>query len=303
MRNRVPFAAAIALIAIALLPLKTPAVPSVHDCWPAFAPDGRWIAFQRSQGTSMDIYVVTVNGRVLRRLTHNAPGVLAMSPVWLPDGRHVLYTTTDATSEYPSGSFYEISSQGAAPKALAPAGARGRSVSPDGSTLLFLTRAWEVAQLDLKTGGITVLNRPSRGTWDTEAAWSPDGKQIAFGCNLSPAATVGRSDICIMNAGGTNRRVLAHESGAAEWVTWSPDGTQVAFQRDGNSYTTGAIVVHDLRTGAERVISTNTGYALNETPAWSPDGTWIALQVKTARGYRIALMRPDGSAFRLLAAE
>jgi Tol biopolymer transport system component len=155
----------------------------------------------------------------------------------------------------------------------------------------------------LKTGGITVLNRPARGTWDTEAAWSPDGKQIAFGCNLSPAATVGRSDICIMNAGGTHSRVLAHESGAAEWVTWSPDGTQVAFQRDGDNYTIGAIVVHDIRTGAERIVSTNTGYALNETPAWSPVGTWIALQVKTARGYRIALMHPDGSAFRLVATE
>lgn len=303
MPTRLRFVAAIALLTVALLPLKTPAVPNVRDRWPAFAPDGRSIAFQRSQGMSMDIYVVSLDGRVVRRLTHASPGVLAMSPAWFPDGRHVLYTTTDATSDYPSGSFFEIPSEGGPPQALAPAGARGRSLSPDGSRLLFLTRAWEVARLDLKTGSVTVLSRPASGTWDTEAAWSPDGKQIAFGCNFSPSPAIARSAICVTNADGTDRHLLANENGAAEWVTWSPDGTQIAFQRDANNYTSGEIVVRSVRTGAERTISTNSGCALNETPAWSPDGTWIALQVKTARGYRIALIHPDGSAFHLLTAE
>ena len=64
--------------------------------------------------------------------------------------------------------------------------------------------------------------------------------------------------------------------------------------------TEGAIIVTNVETGRSLDITANTRYALNETPAWSPDGKWIALQVKTSDGYRIALIRPNGSGFRLL---
>ena len=64
---------------------------------------------------------------------------------------------------------------------IGPAGERERSVSPDGSSVLFLTRDWEIAQLSFSTGVITILSHPPYGTWDLEAAWSPDGKAIAFG--------------------------------------------------------------------------------------------------------------------------
>jgi TolB protein len=223
-----------------------------------------------------------------------------MSPAWFPDGRNLLYTTTDAASMYPSGSLFEIALDGGTPKNVAPAGARARSISPDGSRLLFLTQRWEVAVLDLRTKTVSVVSHPASGTWDTEAAWSPDGKKIAFGCNFSPSATVGRSDICIMNADGSGRRILSRQDGAAEWVTWAPDGTRIAFQSDSHNYTVGAIVVADVETGRARTISGATGYALNETPDWSRDGRWIALQVKTKAGYRIAVIRPDGTGFHTI---
>jgi TolB protein len=201
---------------------------------------------------------------------------------------------------YPSGSFYEIPSGGGEARSRGPAGARGRSISPDGSRVLYLTQSWEVAELNLATGRRTVLSHPAPGTWDTEATWSPDGKSIAFGCNYSPSVKVGRSDICIMNADGSARRVVFPRSDAAEWVTWSPDDRFVAFQADTKGFTAGSIVVGNVENGHEVEISGQTGFALNETPAWSPDGRWIAFQVKTDDGYRIALMHPDGSSFHRL---
>lgn len=296
MRNALAFA----FIALTSLAGTACAGATINDRWPAFAPDGKLIAFERSHGRAMDIYVVSVDGQTLRRVTRGAPGVLSMSPAWFPDGRHLLYATTDLTSMYPSGSFFEISARGGTPTNLAPAGARGRSISRDGKRVLFLTRRWEVAVLDLRSGAATVVSHPRAGTWDTEAAWSPDDTRIAFGCNFVPSAAVGRSDICVMNADGSDRHVLSFQSGAAEWVTWSPDGTRVAFQSDEHDYTAGAILVADVRTGHSHSISSATGYALNETPDWSADGRWIAFAVKTPSGYRIALIHPDGSGFHLV---
>jgi Tol biopolymer transport system component len=274
-----------------------PPAPKVNDRWPAFAPDAHSIAFERSRGTSMDIYVVSVDGGPVRRITTGTPGTLSMAPAWFPDGAHLLYTTTDATSMYPSGAFYEIATGNGQARSLGPAGARGRSISPDGSTLLYLTQNWEVAALNLETGTRTVISHPAPGTWDTEAAWSPDGKSIAFGCNYSPSAKVARSDICLMNADGSACRVVFRRTDAAEWVTWSPDGTFLAFQADSKDFTEGSIVVGNVENGRAVAISGASGFALNETPAWSPDGRWIAFQVKTEDGYRIALMHPDGSSF------
>ena len=72
------------------------------------------------------------------------------------------------------------------------------------------------------------------------------------------------------------------------------------FQADSEGFSQGSIVVADLADGTANDISRATGYALNETPAWSPDGRWIAFQVKARDGYRIGVMHPNGSGFRLL---
>jgi len=290
--------AAVTTSALAAEP-STPPTPKTHDRWPSFSPDGQFVAFERSRGRAMDIYVVGVDGSGLHRVTNAPPGTLSMSPAWLSP-EHIIYTTTSISADYPDGSLFEVSSAGSDDHLIGPAGARARSLSPDGKSLLLTTRNWEVAKLDLPSRTIAILSHPPAGTWDTEAAWSPDGTQIAFGCNFSSTEKVGRSDICAMKADGTDRHVLVHRSDASEWVTWSPDGKRIAFQADRNDYSEGSIVVADVQSGQAEVISTKTGYTLNETPAWSPDGEWIALQVKTADGYRIALMHPDGSAFHRL---
>jgi Tol biopolymer transport system component len=296
-KDLVLFLLVAAAFVCATVPAATAPTSQLNDRWPAFAPDAHSIAFERSRGTSMDIYAMSTDGRAVRRITSGAAGVLSMAPAWFPDGGHLLYTTTDASSMYPSGAFYEIPSGGGKARSLGSPGARGRSISPDGSKVLYLTASWEVAELNFETGARTVLSHPAAGTWDTEAAWSPDGKRIAFGCNYSPSAKAPHSDICMMNADGSARRVLFPRSDAAEWTTWSPDGRFIAFQADSKNFTTGSIVVGNVANGRAVEISGATGFALNETPAWSPDGRWIAFQVKTADGYRIALMHPDGSGF------
>jgi TolB protein len=56
---------------------------------PAWAPDGRWLAFAGRDGYAMDIYAVQPDGASLTRLTSD--NALARSPTWSPDGSRVAY--------------------------------------------------------------------------------------------------------------------------------------------------------------------------------------------------------------------
>jgi TolB protein len=62
---------------------------------------------------------------------------------------------------------------------------------------------------------------------DSGAAWSPNGKRIAFERN---------SEIWAVNADGTNQTQLTSNAAIGSNPTWSPDGKKIAFvsQRDGD---------------------------------------------------------------------
>jgi Tol biopolymer transport system component len=286
------------LIALVLCASARSASPDRNDRWPAFSPDGKLIGFERSQDGTMDVFISDTHGGEQRRLTRGPNGILSLAPAWFPNGRALIYTTSNRQGDYGSGSFYKIAASGGESRIIAPAGERGRSISPDGRSLLFLSKQWEVLTLDLETGAVTQLTHPRAGTLDTEAMWSPDGTKIAFGCGYDDATKLG--PICVMNADGSGRHVVSHWPGANEWPTWSPDGKQIAFQSDTDDFTHGQIVICDADGTASHAITASTGYDLNETPDWSRDGRWIVFQVKSAAGYRIALIQPSGTGFHLV---
>jgi TolB protein len=101
----------------------------------------------------------------------------------------------------------------------------------------------------------------------TLPAYSPDGKRIAFTCEVQ-----GKLQICVMDEGGKNVRQLTEEPGYNRAPAWSPDGKRIAFisNRDRNS----EVYVMDA-DGANPVNLTNDP-GFDGDPAWSPDGKQIA---------------------------
>jgi len=68
---------------------------------------------------------------------------------------------------------------------------------------------------------VNVTNNPSD---DWQAAWSPDGQQIAFSSNRD-----GNYEIYVMNADGTNQIRLTNNS-VDDWApVWSHDGKMITF--------------------------------------------------------------------------
>jgi Tol biopolymer transport system component len=59
---------------------------------PAWSPDGRWIVFWSdrvsAEATKGDLYVATVDGEIVERLTYE-PELWHFAPSWQPVGRRV----------------------------------------------------------------------------------------------------------------------------------------------------------------------------------------------------------------------
>jgi Tol biopolymer transport system component len=111
-------------------------VDSATNLQAVLAPDRTRIAFSSNRaGANYDIYIIDADGRNLRRLTNN-PGNEG-EPAWMPDGKHIVYTsTTGATTQVAIASI-----EGSDNRQLTFGPSRNTSptVSADGRTIAFVS--------------------------------------------------------------------------------------------------------------------------------------------------------------------
>jgi Tol biopolymer transport system component len=108
--------------------------------------------------------------------------------------------------------------------------------------------------------------------------WSPRGGRIAFRRDSGGNPWVGRFEIVVMGAGGTNKRVLAtgRSNGRFVDIAWSPNGRRIVYTTLGKGSNSRDIWVVRARTGDAKVLI--GGAADQSGPVWSPDGTRIAYE-------------------------
>jgi hypothetical protein len=103
-------------------------------------------------------------------------------------------------------------------------------------------------------------------------AWSPDGTQIVFDHNEGHGF-----DLWVMNADGSNQRMLLPK---ARMGDWSPDGRFVACVAK-QWYTTNGLfglVEVEVATGATRLIGQLDSLGVRSVPRYSPDGTKMLIE-------------------------
>ena len=143
--------------------------------------------------------------------------------------------------------------------------------SPDGTRILFLAGGG-VFSAPAAGGPARPELPPGRSTPIISAAYSPDGKTIAY--------VIGDS-LFLRGEDGTSRPLRRIVE--ASVCTWSPDGALIACG-SGNvqALTVGGafgnispsrIVV--CRVSDSRLVSVSDSLTLNEGPVWSPDGRWL----------------------------
>ena len=225
------------------------------------------IAYEHTVGRkNAEIWVMNADGSNWKKLRQGC------CSKWSSDGSRIAFhgwrpgDGGDRSSDF---ILYVMKADGTGLRRLAQdAWGTGLAWSPDGKQIVFSgggrgfgTSVLYVVNAD--GSGLTRLTVLRQDERDVEPAWSPDGTRIAF-------ARVSEPEIVIVNADGTNFRVLEPGVGHARNPTWSPDGTRIAFQA-------GDIFVMNSDGSALQPL-TKTGRAADERPRWSPDGRKIVFQ-------------------------
>jgi len=270
------------------------------DVRPAWSPDGRRIAFVSGRDGNSEIYTMNADGSGKRNLTRDRARDLF--PTWSPDGRRIAFLRGRLYSNNPGGlgvhrfygyHLYVMNADGSGLRRLT------RRItfryhlvwSPDGRTIYF-------GRYLVRTDGSGARRLPYI---PLTAVWSPDGRRIAFAaqpdwCRTRPCYS-SHSDIYVMNADGSGKRMLTHNARYNAEPAWSPDGRKIAFRsaQNGNR----DIYVMNADGSGKRNLTRNP--AQDGSPSWSPDGRRIAFISNRDGRLEAHVMNADGSAQRSLA--
>lgn len=288
------------------------------DGAPQWSPDGKQIAFVRTEGDKSQIWLMPLGGGEARAITKAEFG--ATNPRFSPDGKKILYTSSIPYYAIEGDLPWSYERPGRKPgdepnwKKLKPEERKNIKASPDGSldevrawlsrnTLdnnpRVLTRQQLQAELNLQpemdfshlfVQPLGTDEKPiqlTRGFQDFEGAdWSPDGKRIVCHSRVYKVTPDDEQD--------TDLWVIDPETKTArEFLTWpghslsnpqfSPDGTQILFYAEvlANRHATQTQLAVVGATGGSPVSLTTALDRDAGGSAWSADSKTIFFTAQT----------------------
>jgi Tol biopolymer transport system component len=257
--------------------------PGMFDGFPAFAPDGRTLAFSRFVSPDEgDIFLMDLTPELEpaaepRQLT-DEPGITKY-PEWTADGREIVFSH----GTFQNGGLFRTWASGEGAPRLLPVGdgVWHPAISRQGDRLAYEKGSFgnDIEQVTLPSPGDAPLEVDAleaktliSSTWnDAQGRYSRDGTRIAFRSERS-----GTPEIWVCRSDGTDALKLTSFGGPdVQSPAWSPSGDRVGFAAsvDGGTYD---VYVADPEGGFPRRITTDG--ANDQAPSWSSDGHWIYFQ-------------------------
>ena len=228
-----------------------------------------WQGFLDDSQTTAAIFTANPDGSDVRQLTHPSSGEEDAWPAWSPDGSKILFTQSGENCG--SCDIFVMNA--------------------DGKGLTQLTHCPQASCLGM---GV--------------AAWSPDGKTIAYSEADGPPRSNGDASVAalwLMQADGSHPVQLTHPplptSFADDGPSWSPDGQRLLFERNhltGQTSDDQALfVINRDGTGLKQL--TAWGQLQAGNAHWSPDGQRILFQsfgsFQDGTTPQIYTISPDGT--------
>lgn len=242
---------------------------------PTWSPDGKKIAYSFNH-----IYVMNADGSNVTALRGQDLNE-GRTPVWSPDGSKIAYhsfTQIDLCCDI-APDLYVMNADGSHQIKLASDVAIALPTwSPDSSKIAVsvyrVETPFDINVINADGSGMTNLtNSPA---FDVGAAWSPDGRKIAFFSSEN-----GRASLYMMDADGSNIVKVTNRTFRADVYAvpcWSPDGSKILFQSTSESAEI-SMALYLVNPAADqtpqRIYSTTDQFGGNF--GWSPDSSKIAI--------------------------
>jgi Tol biopolymer transport system component len=267
--------------------LTTPPDSMIGDLYPAVAPDGRSMVFQRfPSGAGAELHWVAVDERMMpvgetRRLT--PPSLNAIHPVWMPEGDDILFSA--------EGRLWRQSTRDDGQATRLPyAGEDGlwpvvSRLQPGRAPRLVYARSFadrNIWRIETSTAGASssaaAVSIASTRT-DSYAELSPNARQVAFVSDRT-----GDFEIWIADLDGSNPVQLTSLAVAGTATPrWSPDGQTIVF----NSTPEGQQEIYTVPAAGGRPRRLTSHPANDTIPSFSRDGRWIYFTSTRGGGNRI----------------
>lgn len=231
---------------------------------PSFARDGRHVVFTR---LSSGVFVTTVDGTVLRRLTANGSDRF---PVYSPDGHQIVFIRAAKGNGY---RVWVMNANGRRQHRLRFAPMLGSETRaawlPDGRSLVIATGG-AFYRISATTGKMLKQLTPTYDATLDPLQWSlsPNGKTIAHIGRRAEPAGCQRAEcevFALYLQGVASRKPERAIADVGVVAGWSPDSRRIV-------YTHGGLVIEQVAGGATKTISIPGDRSIDgeAPPAWQP---------------------------------
>jgi tricorn protease len=176
-----------------------------HDTYPAFSPDGKWIAFSSNRHGSYDVFVVPTVGGHPRRLTYDSAADIVCG--WSPDGKEVLFASMRSPEFPPNYELYTVPAEGGRVRRITLDQGKEGVLSLQGDRLayvrgqgLWYRKGYRGSSNDdiwiCNTDGSNNHQVTTFDGQDTSPMWAPDGQYLYYVSELfGTPANIVRQDL------------------------------------------------------------------------------------------------------------
>ncbi len=205
----------------------------------SIAPDGASVVFMQSDSNSETMWRKQIaSGEMTQLLPTDKSGEFGIIATrFSPDGKWIYYK--HAVSDFAQSEVYRIGASGGGPQKIISKVEGDFSISPDGKQLAFVRDCRQLIIADVETAVERVVverngeSQIIRCTLLSSAAWSPDGKRLAFAAsNIEDNQYVHQLREVNLETGVESQIPLAKDFGPIYQIEWLPDGQGLLVTHD-----------------------------------------------------------------------